>query len=51
MEDGGDLRNRRPRTLGIMLAIALIGVPLVLTYSASVYWTFRHRVEIGQHSY
>jgi cytochrome d ubiquinol oxidase subunit II len=28
-------------TLGIMAVIALIGVPLVLTYTAIVYWTFR----------
>ena len=29
------------RTLGIMAIIALIGVPLVLTYTGIVYWTFR----------
>jgi cytochrome d ubiquinol oxidase subunit II len=39
------------KTLAIMLAIALIGIPLVLTYTAVVYWTFRRRVEIGEHSY
>jgi cytochrome d ubiquinol oxidase subunit II len=39
------------KTLGIMLIIALIGMPLVLTYTAAVYWTFRRRVELGEHSY
>lgn len=38
-------------TLGIMLIIALIGMPLVLTDTCVVYWTFRRRVEIGKHSY
>jgi cytochrome bd ubiquinol oxidase subunit II len=35
------------KTLGIMFLIALIGMPLVLTYTTIVYWTFRRRVEIG----
>jgi cytochrome d ubiquinol oxidase subunit II len=39
------------KTLGIMLVIALIGIPLVLTYTAIVYWTFRRGVAIGRHSY
>lgn len=29
------------KTLGIMLVIALIGMPMVLSYTAIVYWTFR----------
>lgn len=40
-----------PKTLKIMLVIALIGIPLVLTYTSVVYWTFRRRVELGPHSY
>jgi cytochrome d ubiquinol oxidase subunit II len=40
-----------PRTLGIMLVIAIVGMPFVLTYTAAVYWTFRGRVELGEHSY
>ena len=40
-----------PKTLLIMLIIAGIGMPLTLTYTIVVYWTFRRRVEIGQHSY
>ena len=39
------------KTLGIMLVIALIGMPLALTYTTAVYWTFRRRVEIGRDSY
>jgi len=40
-----------PRTLTIMLIIAAIGMPFVLTYSAIIYWTFRGKVRIGEHSY
>ena len=40
-----------PKTLKIMLVIALIGLPLVLTYTAAVYWTFRRRVVLEEHSY
>lgn len=40
-----------PLTLKIMLIIAIIGMPLVLTYTTAVYWTFRRRVEIGPQSY
>jgi cytochrome d ubiquinol oxidase subunit II len=39
------------KTLGIMLLIALIGMPLALAYTGIVYWTFRRRVEVGEHSY
>ncbi len=39
------------KTLWIMFIIALIGMPLVLSYTAAIYWTFRRRVEIGEHSY
>ena len=40
-----------PRTLGIMAIIAAIGMPLVLSYTAIIYWTFRGKVEIGRFSY
>jgi cytochrome bd ubiquinol oxidase subunit II len=40
-----------PKTLMIILVIALIGMPLVLTYTGIVYWTFRRRVELGATSY
>ncbi|MFZ4774243.1 MAG: cytochrome d ubiquinol oxidase subunit II [Terrimicrobiaceae bacterium] len=39
------------KTLGIMLIIALIGVPLVLAYTASIYWVFRGKTTITKHSY
>ncbi|MBN2491352.1 MAG: cytochrome d ubiquinol oxidase subunit II [Planctomycetes bacterium] len=39
------------KTLSIMLLIAGIGMPLVLTYTAVVYWTFRGKVKLGEHSY
>jgi cytochrome d ubiquinol oxidase subunit II len=39
------------KTLGIMLVIALIGMPMALAYTGIVYWTFRRRVEVGEHSY
>ena len=40
-----------PKTLGIMLIIAAIGLPFVLTYTIAVYWTFRGKAAIGEHSY
>lgn len=40
-----------PKTLGIMLVIAVIGVPIVLAYTASIYWIFRGKVRLGQMSY
>lgn len=39
------------KTLGIALTIALIGMPIVLTYTAIVYWVFRGKVELGKFSY
>ncbi|MBP7147755.1 MAG: cytochrome d ubiquinol oxidase subunit II [Acidobacteria bacterium] len=38
-------------TLTVMTIIALIGIPLVLSYTATVYWVFRGRVSLGPHSY
>ena len=40
-----------PGTLWTMFVIVLIGMPFVLTYTAAVYWTFRGKVELGEHSY
>jgi cytochrome d ubiquinol oxidase subunit II len=34
-----------------MLLIAIIGMPCVLTYTVVIYWTFRGKVQIGEHSY
>ncbi len=39
------------KTLGIMLTIALIGLPVVLAYSASIYWIFRGKVKLDKMSY
>ena len=40
-----------PKTLGIMLAIALMGIPVVLAYTVSIYWTFRGKVKLDRMSY
>ena len=39
------------KTLGIMLTIACIGVPLVIAYTVSIYWIFRGKVKIERTSY
>jgi cytochrome bd ubiquinol oxidase subunit II len=39
------------QTLGIMLTIALIGVPLVLAYTIGIYWIFRGKVKLDRTSY
>jgi cytochrome d ubiquinol oxidase subunit II len=40
-----------PKTLGIMLTIALTGIPVVLAYSVSIYWIFRGKVRLNPMSY
>jgi cytochrome d ubiquinol oxidase subunit II len=40
-----------PKTLGNMLIIAMIGVPIVLAYTASIYWIFRGKTRIGHVGY
>lgn len=40
-----------PKTLGIMLVIAAIGVPLVLAYTASIYYIFRGKTKLDPMSY
>ena len=39
------------KTLGIMGIVALIGMPFVLAYTAAIYWAFRGKVKISEHSY
>ncbi len=39
------------KTLRIMLIIAIMGVPLVLAYTASIYWIFRGKVKLDESSY
>lgn len=38
-------------TLQIMLIIAAIGIPCVLSYTVIIYWIFRGKVKLGSHSY
>lgn len=40
-----------PRTLGVMLVIALIGMPLVIAYTAIIYRVFKGKVVLGEDSY
>jgi cytochrome d ubiquinol oxidase subunit II len=40
-----------PKTLAVMLTIALIGIPVVLAYSVSIYWIFRGKVHLTKTSY
>ncbi len=39
------------KTLGFMLWVAIIGVPIVLTYTACVYYIFRGKVKLTEESY
>jgi cytochrome d ubiquinol oxidase subunit II len=38
-------------TLSVMLVIALIGMPIVVAYTAYVYWTFRGKTSANDHGY
>lgn len=38
-------------TLGFMFVVAMIGVPIVLTYTACVYYIFRGKVKLTEESY
>jgi cytochrome d ubiquinol oxidase subunit II len=39
------------KTLRIMAIIAVIGMPFVLAYTVAIYWAFRGKVKIAEHSY
>lgn len=39
------------KTLSILVIIALIGVPLVMSYTAAIYYVFRGKVKMDHHSY
>ena len=39
------------KTLSIMLTSALIGMPIVIAYTVSIYWIFRGKVKLGDMSY
>ncbi|RFM27554.1 cytochrome d ubiquinol oxidase subunit II [Deminuibacter soli] len=40
-----------PKSLGIMLTVAAIGVPLVAIYTTFVFWTFKGKVKLDEMSY
>jgi cytochrome d ubiquinol oxidase subunit II len=40
-----------PKSLRIMLLIAAIGTPLVISYTVFVFWTFRGKVKLNEMSY
>jgi cytochrome bd ubiquinol oxidase subunit II len=40
-----------PLTLTVALIMALIGMPLVLAYTAGIYWLFRGKVRLSERSY
>ena len=40
-----------PKTHRIMLVIALIGMPIVVAYTISIYWIFRGKVQLDANSY
>lgn len=39
------------KTLEILLLMAIIGIPLVVSYTFAVYWIFRGKVKLDTHSY
>ncbi len=39
------------KTLGIMLIIAIVGMPCVIAYTVSIYWIFRGKVKLDRFSY
>lgn len=39
------------KTLGIMLVIACLGVPIVIAYTVCIYWIFRGKVKLESMSY
>ncbi len=39
------------KTLGIMLLVALVGMPFVMTYTGVIYWVFRGKVKLDRTSY
>ncbi len=39
------------KTLTIGLMMVLFGMPCVLAYTLAIYWTFRGKVKLGDHSY
>jgi len=52
-ENSLDIHNAASshKTLGIMLVIAGIGVPVVIAYTVCIYWIFRGKVKLDRMSY
>jgi cytochrome d ubiquinol oxidase subunit II len=40
-----------PKTLAVMLTMALFGLPVVMAYTISIYWIFRGKVRLDRMSY
>ena len=38
-------------TLEILLMMAIVGIPMVVAYTVSIYWIFRGKVRMDDHSY
>ncbi len=38
-------------THGIMLFLAILGMPIVIAYTVSIYWIFRGKVRLDSNSY
>ena len=38
-------------TLTVLLIVAIIGIPFILTYTSGVYYFFRGKVRLTHHSY
>jgi cytochrome d ubiquinol oxidase subunit II len=39
------------KTLGIMAVVVVLGMPFVLSYTITIYWVFRGKVQVGRFSY
>lgn len=46
-----DFASSSAKTMSIGLLVVIIGLPFVLAYTVAIYWTFRGKVELGEHSY
>jgi cytochrome d ubiquinol oxidase subunit II len=53
MENSLNIHNAASsqKTLLIMTIIAAIGMPFVVAYTCVVYWSFRGKVRLDEHSY
>ena len=49
-QQADDVQGGVEHGLRTMLIMAMVEMPFVLTCTAAVYWTFRGRVELAEHS-